>query len=188
MKKCQFVLILLMPLILSACGFHPRDNFLFPAELKTISLSASDEYGMLFREVKYKLKERGIKIVPISTPVTKIALGSETYSSNVSALYQTASTASYELYYSFTYTVSVNEQPPQTFKAVAFRSYIYNPLTALASSVKKAKLKSEMRTTAIDQMLRQMARLNSLIKNSEKQNKPAISQDKTPTAPLVTLN
>lgn len=155
---------LIFPLFLTACGFHLRENFLFPKEIKIVSLTSTDKYGKLHRLVKNELVERGINIVSPAADVPNISVGGESYSSNVASLYQTATTAEKELKYSFSYTVTISGEEPQEFKTMAFRSYISNPLTALASSIEQEKLKDEMRNTAVAQMIRQLARLNKIVK------------------------
>lgn len=164
MKKIKLFICLILPLFITACGFHLRENFLFPKEIKVVSLTSFDKYGELHRLVKNELTERGINIVPPSEEVPNIHINNENYSSNVASLYQTATTAEKELRYTFNYTVTMHGDAAQKFNATAFRSYISNPLTALASSVEKAKLEDEMRKAAVAQMIRQLARLNKLVK------------------------
>lgn len=164
MNKIKLFICLILPLFLTACGFHLRENFLFPKEIKIVSLTSFDKYGKLHRLVKNELVERGINVLQPATDIPNINIDSESYSSNVASLYQTATTAEKELKYSFSYTVTIRDEEPQTFKTVAFRSYISNPLTALASSIEQEQLKDEMRDAAVAQMIRQLARLNKIVK------------------------
>lgn len=155
------LLVAVVVMTTASCGFHLRGNYLLPEEITELSLTSFDQYGDLTRDVRDQFRLHGINEVPPSPTTPNLHLISESTSSQTLSLYQNSRAAEYELTYTATYRVIVPEKENQTYTTSVNRSYLDNPLTALAKSVERDLITSEMREQAARQILRQMARLKA---------------------------
>ena len=113
-------------------------------------------------------------------------LDGENTSERTLSLYQNTRTAEKEITYSAQYTVTIPNIGSRSFSTSVTRSYLDNPLSALAKSMEQDKLEDEMRHTAANQIIRQMARLKANIqagtmqldKNGDKLTKDEIKQQR----------
>ncbi|MFC3022600.1 LPS assembly lipoprotein LptE [Vibrio zhugei] len=156
-------LVLVLTTLLSACGFHLRGDYDVPDALSTMSFTSYDEYSTLTRIVHRQLRMNSIDIVPPATDVPNLNLDSESTTERTLSLYQNTRTAERELTYQVNYTVTIPDIGDRKFTTSVTRSYLDNPLSALAKSVEQDKLENEMRHTAANQIIRQMARLKANI-------------------------
>lgn len=155
------LLVAVVVMTTASCGFHLRGNYLLPEEITELSLTSFDQYGDLTRDVRDQFRLHGINEVSPSPTTPNLHLISESTSSQTLSLYQNSRAAEYELTYTATYRVVVPEKENQTYTTSVNRSYLDNPLTALAKSVERDLITSEMREQAARQILRQMARLKA---------------------------
>lgn len=153
--------VLTLSLMVSACGFHLRGNYLLPEELHDISLTSFDQYSDLTRNVQKQLRMNGIRQVAPTTVTPSLDLISESLSERTLSLYQNSRAAEKELTYTVSYSVLIPEHDIKTYTTTVNRNYLDNPLTALAKSVERDMIEDEMRTQAAEQILRQMARLKA---------------------------
>lgn len=159
--------VVLMASLLSACGFHLRGDYSVPEELKTISLTSYDQYSSFTRMMKGQLRLSEIDIVPPSASIPNLHLLSEGVGERTLSLYQNTRAAEKELTFRASYRVTVPELGSKTFSTSVTRSYLDNPLTALAKSVERDMIEDEMRKLAASQIIRQMARLKADIEANE---------------------
>lgn len=154
-------IVLTLSLMVSACGFHLRGNYLLPEELHEVSLTSFDQYSDLTRNVQKQLRMNGIRQVAPTTVTPSLNLISESLGERTLSLYQNSRAAEKELTYSVRYSVLIPEHDIKTYTTTVNRNYLDNPLTALAKSVERDMIEDEMRTQAAEQILRQMARLKA---------------------------
>ncbi|GLR75491.1 hypothetical protein BTO22_03150 [Aliivibrio sifiae] len=154
-------IVLTLSLMISACGFHLRGNYLLPEELHEISLTSFDQYSDLTRNVQKQLRMNGISQVAPTTVTPSLNLISESISERTLSLYQNSRAAELELTYTVSYSVLIPEHDIKAYTTTVNRNYLDNPLTALAKSVERDMIEDEMRTQAAEQILRQMARLKA---------------------------
>ncbi|MGO1191032.1 LPS-assembly lipoprotein LptE [Vibrio casei] len=157
----RILIITSLAMITTACGFHLRGNYLLPEDVSHVSVTSFDSYNTLTREVKKQLKLNGVEIVTPAADVANLYLISESDSNRTLSLYQNARAAEYELAYSVSYRVLVPGYDSRSFQINVTRSYLDNPLAALAKSVEKDMILDEMREQAAEQIIRQMARLKA---------------------------
>lgn len=162
-------LIVIMSSLLSACGFHLRGDYSVPEELNRVSVTSYDQYSTFTRMVKNQLRMSDIEIVSPSETVPNIYLISESVGERTLSLYQNTRAAELELTFNASYSVTLHEVGIKTFSTSVTRSYLDNPLTALAKSVERNMIEDEMRKLAATQILRQMARLKADIAANEHQ-------------------
>ncbi|RYU43374.1 hypothetical protein ERW49_17805 [Aliivibrio finisterrensis] len=154
-------IVLTLSLMVSACGFHLRGNYLLPEELHEVSLTSFDQYSDLTRNVQKQLRMNGIRQVAPTTVTPSLNLISESLGERTLSLYQNSRAAEKALTYTVTYSVLIPEHDIKTYTTSVNRNYLDNPLTALAKSVERDMIEDEMRTQAAEQILRQMARLKA---------------------------
>lgn len=154
-------IVLTLSLMISACGFHLRGNYLLPEELHEISLTSFDQYSDLTRNVQKQLRMNGISQVAPTTVTPSLALISESIGERTLSLYQNSRAAEIELTYTVSYSVLIPEHDIKSYTTTVNRNYLDNPLTALAKSVERDMIEDEMRGQAAEQILRQMARLKA---------------------------
>ncbi len=156
-------LVFLSATLLSACGFHLRGDYDVPDELSKLSITSYDQYSNFTRIVTRQLRMNEIEIVQPADDVPNVHLISEGISERTLSLYQTTRAAEKELTFRASYRVTVPDIGTKTFSTSVTRSYLDNPLTALAKSVERDMIEGEMRKLAATQIVRQMGRLKASI-------------------------
>jgi len=156
-------LVFLSATLLSACGFHLRGDYDVPDELSKLSITSYDQYSSFTRIVTRQLRMNEIEIVQPADDVPNVHLISEGISERTLSLYQTTRAAEKELTFLASYRVTVPDIGTKTFSTSVTRSYLDNPLTALAKSVERDMIEGEMRKLAATQIVRQMGRLKASI-------------------------
>lgn len=160
MQRFRWLLVLLLPLVLSACGFHLAGNYLLSDSMKTLYVNAPDPYSALAREVKQTLKEGGVKLIPIPDPrYATLNLKSDNLERRTLSLYPDGQVAEYRLNYVVTAEVLRKDRPTQTIQVQVSRDYLDDPRLALGKSREMEELLSEMHSEAAGQVLRQLATL-----------------------------
>lgn len=147
--------------LLAGCGFHLRGDYSIPESLNTLSLTSYDEYSSFTRMMKGQLRLSEVEIVPPASNVPNLHLISESVSERTLSLYQTARAAEKELTFRASYRVTAPGLGAKTLSTSVTRSYLDNPLSALAKSVERDMIEDEMRKLAATQIVRQMARLKA---------------------------
>ncbi|NAW69678.1 luciferase [Vibrio sp. V27_P1S3P104] len=161
------LLLLLTTLLLSGCGFQLRGDYDIPEKLNTMSLTSYDQFSTFTRIVKDQLRMNEIELVAPSADVPNLHLVNESTSERTLSLYQNTRAAEKELTFIASYRVTIPELGIKTFSTSVTRSYLDNPLTALAKSVERELIVDEMRKLAASQIIRQMARLKIAIQTGD---------------------
>ncbi|MCZ4295842.1 LPS assembly lipoprotein LptE [Vibrio sinaloensis] len=164
-RSVKLSTVVLAASLLSACGFHLRGDYSIPEELDTMSLTSYDQYSNFTRMMKGQLRMSEIKLVSPAADVPNLHLISEGVGERTLSLYQNTRAAEIELTFRTSYRVTIPELGSKTFSTSVTRSYLDNPLTALAKSVERDMIEDEMRKLAASQIIRQMARLKTNIES-----------------------
>ncbi|WP_070968621.1 LPS assembly lipoprotein LptE [Vibrio sonorensis] len=170
----KITLVLTIASLLSACGFHLRGDYSVPDELSKLSLTSYDQYSAFTRMMGAQLRLNEVDIVPPAADLPNLHLLSEGVSERTLSLYQNTRAAEKELTFNASYRVTIPDFGSKTFSTSVSRSYLDNPLTALAKSVERDMIEDEMRKLATSQIIRQMARMRAEIASHE-----AMLQDQT---------
>ncbi|UXI01912.1 LPS assembly lipoprotein LptE [Photobacterium sp. TY1-4] len=173
----RFLLVSLLALATASCGFHLRGNYMLPDDIAKLSLTSFDEYGQLKRQVESQFEMHGIEAVPPSETVPNLHLISESVGERTLSLYQNSRAAEYELTYTVNYSIVVPEKGSQTYTTRVNRTFLDNPLTALAKSVERDMIEDEMRQQAARQIMRQLARLTAVFNKLEEAELEAMLND-----------
>ncbi|MDE1232660.1 LPS assembly lipoprotein LptE [Vibrio aestuarianus] len=166
-SSLKLISVLALTTLLSACGFHLRGDYSVPEELHRMSLTSYDQYSTFTRMVKNQLRVTEIELVSPAKDVPNLHLLNEGVGERTLSLYQNTRAAEKELTFNASYRVTVPDVGTKVFSTSVTRSYLDNPLTALAKSVERDMIEDEMRKVAASQILRQMARLKANIAASE---------------------
>ena len=146
--------------ILTACGFQLRGDYLLDDELQTLYLSSSDIHGELTRLVKLNLTRNQVKVLKrakVDTPELRIV--SDKLDRRTLSVFSNGQVAEYELIYAVQYQVRFEGEDAREFRFEIYRDYQDDPNLALAKSRELSLLLSEMRTSAADKILRDLARI-----------------------------
>ncbi|WP_373950041.1 LPS assembly lipoprotein LptE [Vibrio pomeroyi] len=163
LSSLKVTIVVLTVSLLSACGFHLRGDYSVPEELNKISVTSYDQYSTFTRMMKGQLRMNDVEIVPPAENTPNLHIISESVGERTLSLYQNTRAAEIELTFYASYRVTIPELGSKTFSTSVTRSYLDNPLTALAKSVERDMIEDEMRKLATSQILRQMARLKANI-------------------------
>ncbi|MDR9830680.1 LPS assembly lipoprotein LptE [Vibrio sp. FNV 38] len=161
------MLVVFLASMISACGFQLRGDYSVPEELRQMSLSSYDKYSVLTRLVETELSINNIDLVYPRADIPNLHITSENIDERTLSLYQNARAAEKELTYEASYRVTVPDIGSHNFTATVTRSYLDNPLTALAKSVEREMIEDEMRKLAATQIIRQMGRVRADIEAFE---------------------
>ncbi|WP_428776332.1 LPS assembly lipoprotein LptE [Vibrio sp.] len=153
--------------LLSACGYHLRGDYSVPDELNTMSLTSYDQYSTFTRMMNDQLRLSKIDLVKPAVDVPNLHLLGEGIGERTLSLYQNTRAAEKELTFRASYRVTIPEIGSKTYSTSVTRSYLDNPLAALAKSVEREMIENEMRRLATTQIIRQMARLRVDIEAKE---------------------
>lgn len=156
----RLITMLTLVSLLSACGFHLRGDYLLNDELQTLYVTSSDVHGELTRLVKQHLSHNQVKVLKHkNAQVPELRIMSDTLDRRTLSVFQNGQVAEYELIYAVHYQLRFAGEEPQDFRFELNRDYQDDPSLALAKSRELSLLLSEMRVSAADKMLRDMARI-----------------------------
>ena len=146
--------------LLSACGFHLRGDYLLSDELQTLYVTSSDVHGELTRLVQQHLSHKKVKILKHkNAQVPELRIMSDTLDRRTLSVFQNGQVAEYELIYAVHYQLRFANEEPQNFRFELNRDYQDDPNLALAKSRELSLLLSELRRSAADKILQDMARV-----------------------------
>lgn len=169
MKQWRILFVALLLTSLSSCGFHLRGDYLLSDELQTLYVSSSDVHGELTRLVKQHLARNQVTILKRSSATApELRIMSDKLDRRTLSVFQNGQVAEYELIYAVHYQlrfsskdnskdISEQREEPQNFRFELYRDYQDDPNLALAKSRELSLLLSEMRQSAADKILRDMA-------------------------------
>ncbi|WP_255555688.1 LPS assembly lipoprotein LptE [Enterovibrio paralichthyis] len=167
-RTLRTLLVVVAALATASCGFHLRGSYNLPEDIQKLSVTSFDKYGKLTREMKTQLRLHDIDVISPAKSISNLHLKGESYGESTLSLYQNARVAEKQFSYSVSYSVTVPEKGSYNFSTSLSRTYLDNPLTALAKSVEEEMLAQEMRVEATKQIMRQLARLNAHIEEFER--------------------
>ncbi|KGJ94075.1 LPS-assembly lipoprotein LptE [Colwellia psychrerythraea] len=156
----SLAIALLTTSLLSACGFQLRGDYLLDDELQTLYVSSSDIHGELTRLVKLSLTRNQVNVLKRSkADIPELRILSDKLDRRTLSLFSNGQVAEYELIYSVRYQVRFTGEDAKEFRFELYRDYQDDPNLALAKSRELALLLSEMRASAADKILRDLARI-----------------------------
>tara|TARA_R110002050_G_scaffold288924_1_gene441246 strand:- start:436 stop:984 length:549 start_codon:yes stop_codon:yes gene_type:complete len=162
----RIYLVILLASWLGGCGFHLRGDYLLSDELQTLYVSSSDVHGELTRLVKQHLSRNQVNVLKHrNTQAPELRIMSDKLDRRTLSVFENGQVAEYELIYTVNYQLRFAPkdgdpiEEPQNFRFELNRDYQDDPNLALAKSRELSLLLREMRQSAADKILRDMARI-----------------------------
>ena len=160
-KAKQFVILLCLFVAVSACGFQLRGQYLLSEELQTLYVSSTDVHGELTRLVKLHLKRNNVNVIKRLTDNSpELRIVSDKLDRRTLSVFENGQVAEYEIIYAVNYYIRFANEDPIKFHFELNRDYQDDPDFALAKSRELSLLLSEMRKSAADKILRDMAQIH----------------------------
>ena len=151
-------LLLGVVLLVNACGFQLRGDYLLAPELQTLYISSADRHGELTREIKQHLTINQVNLVSqFNKNIPEMRILKDTLDRRTLSVSPNGQVAEYELIYTVRYELRMANKDIQAFKIELNRDYQDDPNFALAKSRELSLMLSEMRKEAADKILRNMA-------------------------------
>ena len=154
------LIALLTASLLTACGFQLRGDYLLDDDMQTLYVSSTDVHGELTRLVKLSLTRNQVNVLKHSkADIPELRIISDKLDRRTLSLFSNGQVAEYELIYTVNYQVRFTGEDARDFRFELYRDYQDDPNLALAKSRELSLLLSEMRTSAADKILRDLARI-----------------------------
>ncbi|MDO6426578.1 LPS assembly lipoprotein LptE [Thalassotalea sp. 1_MG-2023] len=150
--------VMLFTLVLTACGFQLRGNYLLDPELQHLNVSSVDRYGELTRLTIQHLQRNQVTVAKqFDNTLPELRILKDTLDRRTLSVFANGQVAEYELIYTVNYQLRFKEQDPLDFRFELNRDYQDDPDIALAKSRELSMMLKEMRIEAADKILRNMA-------------------------------
>jgi len=152
----KYLSIVLLTMLLSACGFHLRGNTPIPSDLNTLYIQSKRPYDTLSKSLHQQLQTAGVTIAttPKDAPVT-LKIISEANSQSLGNIGTNTTTRVYALHYEAKFALynSKGKQLAGPYAVTETRSFATSSNQILSYSTAQVELKNEMAAAAANQVL-----------------------------------
>lgn len=147
-------LLLLMTLLLAACGFHLRGAVELPAGFERLAIVGLTEGDTLYRALASGLRASGVEVVPANEGVAVLRIANRQSERNVLSVGSDGRVREYGLVESFRARLERGDQAGAWRVFRAERSLIYDPNDVLGKQAEEAQIRREMmRDLAMELMM-----------------------------------
>ena len=157
--RVRWLVTVLMLLLLAGCGFHLRGQGEYRLPFKTLHVQSANDYSPLVIELKRALQGAGVQLVdlPENAQLT-FHIVAETAGKQILSLSGAGRVREYQLRFSVSFRAFDNTQhdwlPPA--EIVLLRNLSYDDAQILAKEQEDALLYQNMRSDAVQQLLRRL--------------------------------
>lgn len=159
LQYVRTLLVVCSVLLLSACGFHLRNEAMIPAQFKILCVTSNSSYAASTKQIKQTLRNLGVQLVDQadSAPYTLVLL-EEAQNQQLLGSSTNNQLQTYQLNYTLRY--QLNDQQGRVVVPAhsvnVMRSFTSNPNQALSQNYERALLLRDMQNEAINQLLYQL--------------------------------
>ena len=159
MRVTQTTLLLALTLLLGACGFHLRGQGAFALPFQTLYIKSANDYAPFITELKHALKTNGVQITDTSDQAQlTLHIVSEVADRQILSLSGGGRVREYLLQYRI--SLRAYDQKQQDWIAAEEitlrRDFSYDDTQILAKEQEEALLYQNMRSDAVQQILRRL--------------------------------
>ena len=146
-------------MLLSACGFHLREDVALPESMQTTALQGVAEFSELDLAFKRNFNRAGYALVETSGAQSILKVNKNKFSRRVLSVNSAGDPNEYELTYQLSAVLvdAANKEimPPQSIRL--YRSYRYDSDVRLAKDAEESHIKKTMMNDAVRQILHRMS-------------------------------
>lgn len=153
--------ILVISLLLTACGFKLRTEPDIPPEMSRTYIAAADSYSLFYRKLRDELAKAGIEVVDSPADATAVfSILADSTDQRVLSVSARNVPREYEVYYTINYSVENGNQSVMERQSLTLtRDYTYDETLVLG----KAREEELLRQAIVDDLVRLvMGQLSSL--------------------------
>lgn len=157
--RATLLIVLMLTLLLGACGFHLRGQAAFALPFKTLYIKSANANAPFITELKHAIELTGVQVTdkPEQAQLT-LYIVSESTDQQILSLNSIGQVIEYRLYYRISYQAYDKNQrewlaPDQI---TLQRDYSYDVTQVLAKQQEATQLYQDMRGDAVQQMLRRL--------------------------------
>ena len=156
--SAHWVSALLALTLLTACGFQLRGSYQVPQQLSQVSLEAP-RGSVLATRLERVFQQHDIAVVARQQDITHIEFLDDSLDRRVLSLLISGQVAEYELIYTASIRVHMQDGSVEPHDVQVFRDYQEDPNFALAKTRELDILLSEMRDEAVNRIMLLLTRL-----------------------------
>ena len=164
MKLTRLLLILLLPLLLAACGFQLRGDADLPEEMARTHMAIDDPYSTLARRVQTMLEQNGVKFVAPGQATAILEIPENRVLTQVLTIADNARVREYRISHSVQFRLTDadgNElMEMQTFRQT--REISFDEQKILASSREQEYLKEDLAENLARQMVNRLESISAV--------------------------
>lgn len=156
----QWLSLLALSFMLTACGFHLRQPS--PIAFKTVQIKGTT---LINKALKKSLQEQGVKVVTDAEEAElQLELLKEENEQRILSLSGTGVVREYELYYRVQYRTKMAGEATWTLPVImeGRRDYTYNDANLLAKQAEQKLLSESMQTDVLNGIMRRLSALKKV--------------------------
>lgn len=153
-------LIFVSAFVLSACGWHFKNNEMLPKSLRTLTFESADQHSEMSRILRNQLKLNDVKLVPSATDIAKLRLVSASSSNKVVSVFKQAREAEKILTLDVEAIADIPNKGQYPLAVSVHRTFFDDSRAALAKSAEKEMIMKDMYEQAARKLIIKMASLD----------------------------
>lgn len=160
MKQIKLTWLLMIALMISACGFHLRGNYDLSKSLAVVSLQGISQHSDTGRLLVSALNASDVTVADEKdTNNFRLVISNESINKRILSLDSTGRANQYELRYQLSFKLQDEQgQDRVAEKTISLRrEFLYDENLVLAKSAEEKRLVQDMRSDAVQQLIRRLA-------------------------------
>lgn len=159
MKSIKVLFLVGTVAMLSACGWHFKNNEVLPPELHTMTFESADQHSDMSRVLRAQLQLNDVRLVKEQKDIAKLRLVGTSSDSKVVSVFKQAREAEKLLTLNVQAIVDVPNKGAYPLEVSVHRTFFDDSRAALAKSAEQEMLMKDMYEQASRQLIIKMAGL-----------------------------